>query len=139
MFMIILFKNFIKRRKLPKLQFIPTDLKKRDIFGSWATKLVSKFPVNEKKTLDTDMRRLEFIAEWFENVIINECKEYANYLDAKSETEIFINSPTFQKNFLKDLLDFRKVNPEMCNMILVLIVVSLKWLIINRVILEYFN
>ena len=112
------------RRKLPKLQFIPSDLKKRDTFGDWASNLLSKFPINETKTLETDMRRLEFICNWFEEIIIHDCDQFDEYVQTRPELHSYVIVPAIQKNFLKDLLEFRKSNREMCNMILVLLVVS---------------
>lgn len=110
---------------MPKLQFIPTDLKKRDIFGDWAISLMSKFPMNETKTLETDIRRLEFISLWFEELIIHECNEYDAYVQSRPDLQATVVVPYFQKDFIKELLNFRKTNIEMCNMILVLLVVSL--------------
>lgn len=66
---------------------------------------------------ETDTRRLEFIANWFEEIIFNESKEYEKQ---KPDT----HQSDFNQYFLKDLLDYRKFNTEMCNMILVLLVVS---------------
>jgi hypothetical protein len=108
------------------------------VFGDWATKLLSKFPVNEtqnsgnnfhfnnakaykfnssfKTKIETDTRRLEFIANWFEEIIINESKEYEKQNPENKQSD-------FNQYFLKDLLDYRKLNTEMCNMILVLLVV----------------
>ncbi len=113
------------RHKLPKLQFIPSDLKKRDAFGDWATRLVSKFPLSETKTLETDLRRLEFISTWFEELILRDCQDYDSYLQARPHLQADAVVPFLQANFLKELLEFRKMNTEMCNMILVLLVASL--------------
>ncbi len=113
------------RHKLPKIQFIPSDLKKRDTFGEWATRLISKFPLNETKTLETDLRRLEFISTWFEEIILRDCHEYDTYLQERPELQADAIVPWLHEGFLKELLEFRKVNTEMCNMILVLIVASL--------------
>ena len=85
---------------------------------------MSKFPMNETKTLETDIRRLEFISSWFEQIIINDCIEYDAYVQARPELQTIVVVPFFEKDFLKELLSFRKNNIEMCNMILVLIVVS---------------
>ncbi len=55
------------------------------------------------------MRRLDFIAQWFESIIFNENDNY--------------DQPELNEYFLKELLEYRKINVEMCNMILVLLVV----------------
>jgi hypothetical protein len=55
------------------------------------------------------VRRLDFIAQWFESIIFNENDNY--------------DQPELNEYFLKELLEYRKINVEMCNMILVLLVV----------------
>jgi hypothetical protein len=126
------------RRKLPKYQFVPSDLKTRDIFGEWATRLLTKIAINETKNIETDLRRLEFIALWFEDFIQSECKHARQLLSGQLLLESDLNSvpkcnstneiiPLMHKNFLKELLDYRKIKNEMCNMILVLLVASLQF------------
>lgn len=53
-----------------------------------------------------------------------ECK---NSKEKREHVDDFVGKELFNvgKNFLKELLDFRKKSTEMCNMILVLLVVSL--------------
>ena len=81
---------------------------------------MSKFPTNETKTLETDVRRLEFISSWFEDIILGECMEFEKEKQSRPEwTHVVF--PRFEKGFLKHLFDFRKANLEMCNMILVLL------------------
>lgn len=107
---------------------------------------MSKFPVNSSINIEIDFRRLEFIASWFEEIIFAECKyikeslnqnsnqtseklsyfkdSFDNNQKSNQENTNFKLPPNMNKNFLKDMLEFRKKNSEMCNMILVLLVVS---------------
>ncbi|RNA12826.1 subfamily C member 14 [Brachionus plicatilis] len=121
------------RHKLPKYQFVPSDQKKKDIYGEWSTKLMSKFAVNETKNIETDMRRLEFIAEWFEEIIKVDCSYVAK------KHNIRLESCFLSKNFLRNLIDFRKSHTEMCNMVLVLLVASLQFRIPNEFLGETLN
>ena len=66
--------------------------------------------------LETDLRRLEFIANWFEDIILTELKDF----ETNSTESVDLN-----ETFLRDLLDYRKFNMEMCNMILVLLTVNI--------------
>ncbi len=109
---------------MPKYQFIPTDLKVRDTYGDWSMKMFSKFAVNEIKTIDMDRRRLEFIASWFEDLIVIECKQLGSVGSSSSEDKSTLKSSALLgRKFLKELIEFRKTNFESCNMILILLVV----------------
>jgi hypothetical protein len=97
-------------------------LKKRDVFGDWSVSLLSKFPVNGVKNIETDTRRVEFLASWFEEIIREEeytQKTQISFVQNSSHVDLGL-----KRQFLKDLLDYRRTHTEMCNMILVLLVVS---------------
>ncbi len=70
---------------------------------------------------------MEFIAVWYEEIIIDECKQFHqeklkfNSNNASEISNDLLDLPNV--SFLKDLLEYRKQNTEMCNMILVLLVV----------------
>lgn len=115
---------------MPKYQFVPSDQKKRDIYGEWSTRLMSKFPVNEIKNIENDTRRLEFLAEWFEEIIEVDCAYVTKKYNVRLE------SCLLPKKFLRNLISFRKSNTEMCNMILVLLVASLQFRIPNEFLSE---
>lgn len=112
---------------------MPSDQKKRDIYGDWSTKLMSKFAVNEIKNIETDIRRLEFLAEWFEEIIKVDCF----YVTKKYNIQL--ENCFLSKNFLKNLIDFRKSHTEMCNMVLVLLVASLQFRIPTEFLSETLN
>lgn len=62
---------------------------------------------------------------WFEDIVFNELKEYTR---EKDHLQIEYEIPELKESFLKDLLDYRKSNTEMCNMILVLLIVRVQTL-----------
>ena len=130
--------NTKKRKKLPKEQFIPTDLKTRDIYGDWTTKLFSRFPKNNIQNVEMDKRRLEFICEMYQELINIENKtENINELNNHQH-----NNNISNKMKLKHILEYRLLNSETCNMILVLLVASLEFSIPNTFMeqtLEYLN
>lgn len=126
----------MQRKKLPKQQFIPTDLKVRDIYGEWATKLFSRFPKNNIKNVEWDKRRLEFIAEMYQELINIEIKttninELNNHQHSKNNNSTTPSSNNNNKINLKQILEYRLLNNETCNMILVLLVASLEFSIPN--------
>ncbi|CAF0915842.1 unnamed protein product [Brachionus calyciflorus] len=121
------------RHKLPKYQFVPTDQKRRDTYGDWSTKLMSKFAVNEVHNIETDSRRLDFIADWFEEIIKADC------VYASKKFNIQLKNQIVMKNFLRNLIEFRRTHTEMCNMILVLLVASLQFRIPNEFLSETLN
>ena len=67
--------------------------------------------------IENDLRRLEFISAWFEEIIISELKSVTN--DTNERTNVLLNN-----FFLRDLIEYRRLKTEMCNMILVLLVVN---------------
>ena len=74
---------------------------------------------------ETDLRRLDFIAGWFEDIILAECRnidENANNISQVEEDNLVSN--LVEKDFLKDLLKYRRQNTEMCNMTLLLLIVN---------------
>jgi hypothetical protein len=79
--------------------------------------MFSKFAVNEIKTIETDRRRLEFIASWFEELIVNDCRQLA------AIDKSILKLPILARKFLKELVEYRQTNFESCNMILILLVV----------------
>ena len=83
------------------------------------------------KIKELDLRRLEFIASWFEEIILSECKfidenlsSIANGMETEDDEDNLLSN-LVEKHFLKELLEYRKQNTEMCNMTLLLLIVKI--------------
>ncbi|CAC5387832.1 unnamed protein product [Mytilus coruscus] len=108
------------RHKLSKDWFIPTAMKRIDvtgIFGDKATHVMTKFPVNGMYNVETDRRRLKYIAYSLQEDLLIE-KKYT-----QNDYQIL----RYHKSFMEDILSSRPRDRERCNMLLMLLVASLEF------------
>ncbi|XP_063410298.1 uncharacterized protein LOC134693391 [Mytilus trossulus] len=108
------------RHKLSKDWFIPTAMKRIDmtgIFGDKATHVMTKFPVNGMHNVETDRRRLKYIAYSLQEDLLIE-KKYTH-----NDYQIL----RYHKSFMEDILSSRPQDRERCNMLLMLLVASLEF------------
>lgn len=108
------------RHKLSRDWFIPTAMKSihvTGIFGAKATHMMTKFPMNGMHNVETDRRRLKYLAYCLQEDLLIE-KKYV-----KSDYQIL----KYHKQFLEDILTSRPQDRERCNMLLMLLVASLEF------------
>ncbi|KAL4237028.1 hypothetical protein ACF0H5_005412 [Mactra antiquata] len=117
------------RRKLSKEWFVPTSLKKiqvHGIYGEKATHLMIRFPANGPSNVETDKRRLKYLALNAEDDLVLE-KKYT-----KREFSVL----KYRKTFIEDILDARWNDRERCNMLLLLLVATLEFVMPTHLVKE---
>ncbi|XP_077868115.1 uncharacterized protein LOC144357963, partial [Saccoglossus kowalevskii] len=82
------------------------------------THLMTRFPSSGAKNIETDHRRLKYLAYNLESDLILESQH------RKMDPRL-----TLTQTFLEDLIDVRRVEREQCNMLLLLLVASLEFAI----------
>ncbi|XP_012936780.1 uncharacterized protein LOC101846343 [Aplysia californica] len=108
------------RHKLPR-QFQTSTMKNigtQGIVSQECKYIYSKFPMSETHTKHTDERRLKYLAHMVQEDIVQWSKE----LDSNDP-----GRPNIKEKFLDDLLENRKEDVERCNMVLLLLVISLEF------------
>ncbi|XP_077980954.1 uncharacterized protein LOC144436126 [Glandiceps talaboti] len=109
------------RHKLSRELFIPSSMKKIEvngIFGKKTSHLMARFPLSGAKNIDTDNRRLKYLAFNLQRDLLLEV-QHTSY-DPRV---------ALPDTFLEDLLDARPADRERCNMLLLLLVASLEFVI----------
>ncbi|KAL8622518.1 hypothetical protein ACOMHN_034181 [Nucella lapillus] len=112
------------RHKLRKESFVPSKLKRIEIdgiFGEKAVEMMTSFPKNEVLNVDTDWRRLQYLAQSLQQDISREW-EYT----ARKPGGVDISQ---KSSFLTDLFDSRSTDRERCNMVLLMLVASLNFVL----------
>ncbi|XP_071476400.1 uncharacterized protein [Diadema antillarum] len=107
------------RHKLTKVQFVPSSLKKiqvHGIYGSKTTHFMMRFPTNGALNVDTDRRRLAYMAYNLQNDMELELQQ----------RKINDNGVTCS-DFMERLLETRLAEREKCNVLLLLLVASLEF------------
>ncbi|XP_060082017.1 uncharacterized protein LOC132561310 [Ylistrum balloti] len=117
------------RHKLAKEWFVPSNLKKIEVngvFGAKATHVMTRFPTNGVHNIETDRRRLKYVAfNIQEDLVID--KKYTN-----REYQVL----KYRVSFLEDLLEIRPTDLERCNMLLLLLVTSLEFVLPTHLVKE---
>ncbi|XP_069128141.1 uncharacterized protein [Argopecten irradians] len=117
------------RHKLAKEWFVPSNLKKIEVngvFGEKATHVMTRFPTNGVHNIETDRRRLKYIAFNIQEDLVIDNK-YTN-----REYQVL----KYRVSFLEDLLEIRPTDLERCNMLLLLLVTSLEFVLPTHLVKE---
>ncbi|XP_072173194.1 uncharacterized protein [Diadema setosum] len=104
------------RHKLTKAQFVPSSFKKiqvHGIYGSKTTHFMMRFPTNGALNVDTDRRRLAYMAYNLQNDMELELQQRKMKLQCS--------------DFMERLLEMRLAEREKCNVLLLLLVASLEF------------
>ncbi|XP_070564121.1 uncharacterized protein [Ptychodera flava] len=107
------------RHKFSKEHFVPSCMKKIEvngIFGEKTTHLLTTFPIHGAKNIETDHRRLKYLAYNLQRDLMLEL-QYKKVHPSMSLPDTFI----------EDLIDARPAERERCNMLLLLLVASLEF------------
>ncbi|CAF4275136.1 unnamed protein product, partial [Adineta steineri] len=108
------------RRKLVRDAFMPTNLKDRSVnglFGSKATELLAKFPMNCFVNPELDRKRIKHLASTIQDLSLTEMK----YQPEKRHLEFL----TENRHNLYRMIDLREAHIEEFNMLLILLVTDL--------------
>ncbi|XP_021342270.1 uncharacterized protein LOC110442803 isoform X3 [Mizuhopecten yessoensis] len=117
------------RHKLAKEWFVPSNLKKIEVngvFGEKATHVMRRFPTNGAHNIETDRRRLKYVAYNIQEDLVID-KKYTN-----REYQVL----KYRQAFLEDLLEIRPTDLERCNMLLLLLVTSLEFVLPTHLVKE---
>ncbi|XP_076441220.1 uncharacterized protein LOC143280455 [Babylonia areolata] len=112
------------RRKLKKDSFVPSTLKKLEIdgiFGKKAEQLMTTFPKNAVLNVETDWKRLQYLAQILQEDISLEWQYTARKPGGLDISHI--------STFLTDLFAARFTDRERCNMVLLMLVASLDFVL----------
>ncbi|WAR24773.1 hypothetical protein MAR_038442, partial [Mya arenaria] len=112
------------RRKLSKEWFVPSSLKRIDVTG--ATHMMIRFPANGPSNIDSDRRRLKYLAQNAEEDLVLE-KKYS-----KRDFQVL----KYRRTFIQDILDARASDRERCNMLMLLLVATLEFVMPTHLVKE---
>ncbi|XP_052776216.1 uncharacterized protein LOC128214034 isoform X3 [Mya arenaria] len=117
------------RRKLSKEWFVPSSLKRIDVtgvYGEKATHMMIRFPANGPSNIDSDRRRLKYLAQNAEEDLVLE-KKYS-----KRDFQVL----KYRRTFIQDILDARASDRERCNMLMLLLVATLEFVMPTHLVKE---
>ncbi|XP_072023984.1 uncharacterized protein [Amphiura filiformis] len=107
------------RHKLTREQFVPTSMKKIQvdgIYGERTSHFMRRFPTHGSLNVDTDRRRVQYLAENLQRELQLESKH------RKSDKEL-----NYSDDLLQGLLKVRPEDRDRCNVLLILLVASLEF------------